>query len=621
MMMVTNRQNERILFMCGITGYVGQKEAKDILLKGLEKLEYRGYDSAGICVAGNNVLKSSKVKGRLANLTEKTSKEDMSGHIGIGHTRWATHGAPTEKNSHPHFSNDGNFAVVHNGIIENYLELRAFLTEKGFEFISETDTEVVPQLLQYYYNGDIFETFSKVVSKLQGAYALGVVSTYDPETLYAVRKDSPLIVGLGKDENFIASDIPAILEHTRDIYLLEQNEFAILTKDTVQIVDADKKPISKEIFKVNWDVAAAEKDGYEFYMLKEIMEQPKAISDTIMPRINGKVINMSEISLSDDYFKNLRKVYVVACGSAYHVGLVGKNVIEGIARVNTEVELASEFRYRKPIINEGDLVVIISQSGETSDTLAALRYAKQYKANILSIVNVKGSSIARESDDVLYTHAGPEIAVATTKAYSAQMQVMILLGLHMAKVRGCLDDSVLENMVEEMKSIPDKIRHLTADLKPYEELGKKFKDCSNVFFIGRGLDYSIAMEGSLKLKEISYIHSEAYAAGELKHGTISLIEEGTLVFALATQDELFEKMLSNIKEVKARGAYVIAVATEGHKDIAKEADSVIYIPETFSELRGALEIVPLQLIAYNISYAKGLDVDKPRNLAKSVTVE
>lgn len=607
--------------MCGITGYVGTKEAKDVLLNGLSKLEYRGYDSAGICVVGNETLKSSKVKGRLVNLVEKTASEDMSGHIGIGHTRWATHGAPTEQNSHPHFSNDGNFAVVHNGIIENYLELRAFLTEKGFKFMSETDTEVVPQLLQYYYNGDIFETFSKVVGMLQGAYALGVVSTYDPETIYAVRKDSPLIVGLGKDENFIASDIPAILEYTRDIYLLEQGEFAIITKDTATVVDKDKNVINKEIFKVNWDVSSAEKDGYDFFMLKEIMEQPKAVSETIMPRINGNKINMSEISLSEDYFKNLKKVYIIACGSAYHVGLVGKNVIEGIARVSTEVELASEFRYRKPIINEGDLVIVISQSGETSDTLAALRYAKQHKANILSVVNVKGSSIARESDDVIYTHAGPEIAVATTKAYSAQMQVMILLGLYMAGVRKSVDEATLEGMVAEMKTIPDKIRQITSDIKKYEDFGNKFKDCSNVFFIGRGLDYAIAMEGSLKLKEISYIHSEAYAAGELKHGTISLIEEGTLVFALATQDELFEKMLSNIKEVKARGAYVVAIATEGHKDIAKEADSVIYIPETFSELRGALEIVPLQLIAYHISYAKGLDVDKPRNLAKSVTVE
>ncbi len=620
--MVTNIDKMKgIIIMCGITGYVGQKQAKDILLKGLEKLEYRGYDSAGICVVGKESLKSSKVKGRLANLMEKTSAEDMTGTVGIGHTRWATHGAPTEINSHPHFSNDGNFAVVHNGIIENYLELRAFLTEKGFSFLSETDTEVVPQLLQYHYNGDIFETLTKVVGMLEGAYALGVVSTYEPETLYAVRKDSPLIVGLGENENFIASDIPAILEHTRSIYLLEQGEYAILTKDKVEIVDKNKNSISKEVFEVNWDVSSAEKDGYDFYMLKEIMEQPKAVNDTIMPRISGNRINMSEIDLTDDYFKNLKKVYVIACGSAYHVGLVGKNIIEGIARVNTEVDLASEFRYRKPIINEGDLVIVISQSGETSDTLAALRYAKEYKANILSVVNVKGSSIARESDNVIYTHAGPEIAVATTKAYSAQMQVMILLGLHMAHVRGCIDDATLENMVAEMKSVPEKIRKLTADVKQYEELGNKFKDCSNVFFIGRGLDYSIAMEGSLKLKEISYIHSEAYAAGELKHGTISLIEDGTLVFALATQDELFEKMLSNIKEVKARGAYVIAVATEGHKDIAKEADSVIYIPKTFKELRGALEIVPLQLIAYYISYAKGLDVDKPRNLAKSVTVE
>ncbi len=607
--------------MCGITGYVGNDQAEGYLLSGLEKLEYRGYDSAGSCVVDGGNLKISRVKGRLKNLIEQVKNEDMGGHIGIGHTRWATHGAPTVKNSHPQFSNDMKFAVVHNGIIENYQELKTFLAEKGFTFNSETDTEVIPQLMQYYYNGDVFETFTKVVSKLEGAYALELVSSYEPDTIYATRKDSPLIAGIGKGQNFIASDIPAILEYTREVYLLEKGEYAIVTKDGIQLVDKDKNPIKKDIFHVTWDVNAAEKGGYEFFMLKEIMEQPKAINDTIKPRINGNRIDMSELNLDDDYFKKLSKVFVVACGSAYHVGLIGKNIIEGLGRVPVEADLASEFRYRNPVINKDDLVIIISQSGETSDTLAALRYAKEHGARILSIVNVKGSSIARESDDVLYTHAGPEIAVATTKAYSTQMDVLILLGLHIANLKGNISESECEKYIAELKTIPDKVQSLLKDTSKLEELGKKFKDVKDVFFIGRGIDYSISMEGSLKLKEISYIHSEAYAAGELKHGTISLIEDGTLVIALATQEHLFEKMLSNIKEVKARGAYVIAVAQEGNTAVEKEADCVIYIPRTDNYFAGALEVIPLQVFAYYISKFKGLEVDKPRNLAKSVTVE
>lgn len=607
--------------MCGIAGYVGKKQAKPFLLSGLEKLEYRGYDSAGICVVDESGLKSCKAKGRLSELVEKTKDLDLSGVVGIGHTRWATHGAPTEYNAHPHFSADGNFAVVHNGIIENYLELKAFLTDKGFAFASDTDTEVIPQLMQYYYNGNVFDTFLTVVSKLEGAYALGLVSTYEPNTLYATRKDSPLIAGLGKDENYIASDIPAILSETKEVYLLEQGEYAVITADNIQIVDKDKNPIDKKIFEVNWDVSAAEKEGYDFFMMKEIMEQPKAISDTVRPRIKANEIVLDELSLDKSYFEGLKKVHIIACGSAYHVGLVGKNIIEGIARVDTQVDLASEFRYRNPVINDGDLAIIISQSGETSDTLAALRYAKQHNAKIISIVNVRGSSIARESDDVLYTNAGPEIAVATTKAYSTQMEVLFLLGLYIAEIKGKITKEERASYVSELLTIPEKVKSQLSDIEYLESLGKKFKDVKDVFFIGRGIDYSIAMEGSLKLKEISYIHSEAYAAGELKHGTISLIEDGTLVVALATQDQLFEKMLSNIKEVKARGAYVIGVAQEGNTDIEKEADYVIYVPKTFGCFAGALEVIPLQVFAYFISLHKGLDVDKPRNLAKSVTVE
>lgn len=608
--------------MCGIIGYVGEKKAAPILLDGLKRLEYRGYDSAGIAVYHQGEIKIKKAKGKLEILDRETKGGTiLDGTLGIGHTRWATHGAPTQLNSHPHYSSDGKFAIVHNGIVENYLQLRQFLSEQGVEFVSETDTEVIPQLMQYYYNGDVFDTFLKVVGKLEGAYALGLVSAYEPDVMYAVRKDSPLIVGIGEGENFIASDIPAILSYTKQVYLLEENEFAVIKKDSIQIVDRDKKPIQKEIFEVNWDVDAAEKDGYDFYMLKEIMEQPKAIRKTILPRINGNQIVMDELSLSDEYYRNLKKIFVVACGSAYHVGLVGKNIIEGLARIPTEVDLASEFRYRNPIICPDDLVIIISQSGETSDTLAALRYAKKHGAKILSIVNVKGSSIARESDEVLYTHAGPEIAVATTKAYSTQMENLFLLGIYMAKVKGQITDTQAQQYVEELKQIPDKVQTLLDQSEPLKRLGEKFKDVKDVFFIGRGIDYSIAMEGSLKLKEISYIHSEAYAAGELKHGTISLVEDGTLIVALATQEHLFDKMLSNIKEVKARGAYVLSVALEGNTEIEKESDYVIYLPKISSYFAGALEVIPLQIFAYYISLYKGLDVDKPRNLAKSVTVE
>lgn len=606
--------------MCGITGYIGKGDAKEFLMSGLEKLEYRGYDSAGICIGGNR-LKLCKTKGRLGALKEAMLKSDLNGNIGIGHTRWATHGEPTDVNSHPHLSEDGNFAVVHNGIIENYSELREMLAEKGYRFLSQTDTEVIPNLIQFCYEGDVLESIVKATEYLKGAYALGIISTYQPETIFAVRKDSPLIVGIGDGENFLASDIPAILSKTRNVYLLETDEFAVLTKNRINFFNKSLDTIEKEIFKVTWDIDAAEKDGYDFYMLKEIMEQPKAVANTISPRIKNGKIDLSEISLSDNYFKNLKNIFIVACGSAYHAGLIGKNLIEGLGRIPVSVELASEFRYRNPVINKGDLVIVISQSGETSDTLAALRYAKSNGAEILSVVNVKGSTIARESDNVIYTHAGPEIAVATTKAYMTQMCVLMLLGVHIASVKGRISDGKHVSLVRDMEEISQKLEKLLSSTGYLSDLAKRFTSVKDVFFIGRGIDYSVAMEGSLKLKEISYIHSESYAAGELKHGTISLIEEGTLVIALCTQKSLFEKMLSNIKEVKARGAYVIAIGIEGMNELKQESDCAIFVPEINEYFTGALEVVPLQIFAYYIALHKGLDVDKPRNLAKSVTVE
>jgi len=608
--------------MCGIIGYTGSKQAAPVILSALRKLEYRGYDSAGMAVTNNGRIQYKKAVGKLVELENVTEDgTNIRGNVGIGHTRWATHGAPTVENSHPHLSEDESFAVVHNGIIENYAELRKMLEEKGVTFKSETDTEVIPHLLQLNFEGDMFSAVTKTVSMLKGAYALGIISSYEPESIYAVRKGSPLIVGLSDNANYIASDIPAILSATRRVYLLDEGEFAVLNRDGVYLYDSDKNPICKEIFEVDWDVDAAKKDGYEYYMLKEIMEQPRAMRDTVIPRLNKKSVELSELTLPDSYYKSLNKVFIVACGSAYHVGLVGKYVIESLARVPVEVDLASEFRYRNPVINKDDLVVIISQSGETLDTLEALREAKRRGAKILSVVNVKGSSIARESDEVLYTHAGPEIAVATTKAYSTQMDIMFLFALKVAEIRQSIDSDKLEEYISELKNIPDKAEAFLKNVSNIEKVAKKYKNNRDVFFIGRGLDYAIAQEGSLKLKEISYIHSEAYAAGELKHGTISLIEEGTLVIALATQNSLYEKMLSNIREVKSRGATVIAVVMEGHTDVEAEADYTVYVPETLEEFAGAMEVLPLQVLAYYISYYKGLDVDKPRNLAKSVTVE
>ena len=608
--------------MCGIVGYIGDDKATPILLNGLEKLEYRGYDSAGVAVYQNHSVEVVKSKGRLKNLCDiLTSDNHMTGTLGIGHTRWATHGEPSDINSHPHCSENGSFAVVHNGIIENYLYLRDYLMNKGKRFASETDTELVAQLLQYYYNGNIIETIIKVLSKIEGAYALGIICKDDPDTLYAVRKDSPLIIGLGKGENFIASDIPAIIDKTRDIYRLNDNEIAVIKRDNVTVYNEAKEIITKNKIHIDWDITAAEKEGYEHFMLKEIMEQPKAVHNTISPRlVDGKIV-LDELKLTKEDLQKLKKIVIVACGSAYHVGVVAKYAIEKTVRIPVEIDIASEFRYRDPIIDENVLVLVISQSGETADTLAALREAKKLGARVLSIVNVVGSSIANESDDVLYTWAGPEISVATTKAYSTQLCVVYLLVLYMADLLGTISKQEYQNYVADLEALPSLIEKTISDTKQIQAVAAKYYQCENIFFIGRNIDYALSLEGSLKLKEISYIHSEAYAAGELKHGSISLIEDGTLVVSLATYEALFDKMMSNIKEVKARGATVLSLTTEDKTIIESETDEVFYIPNINSMMAPSLAVLPLQLFAYYVADNRGCDIDKPRNLAKSVTVE
>ena len=608
--------------MCGIVGYIGDDKATPILLNGLEKLEYRGYDSAGVAVYQNHSVEVVKSKGRLKNLCDiLTSDNHMTGTVGIGHTRWATHGEPSDINSHPHCSENGSFAVVHNGIIENYLYLRDYLMNKGKRFASETDTEVVAQLLEYYYNGNILDTIIKVLSKIEGAYALGIICKDDPDTLYAVRKDSPLIIGLGKGENFIASDIPAIIDKTRDIYRLNDNEIAVIKRDNVTVYNEAKEIITKNKIHIDWDITAAEKEGYEHFMLKEIMEQPKAVHNTISPRlVDGKIV-LDELKLTKEDLQKLKKIVIVACGSAYHVGVVAKYAIEKTVRIPVEIDIASEFRYRDPIIDENVLVLVISQSGETADTLAALREAKKLGARVLSIVNVVGSSIANESDDVLYTWAGPEISVATTKAYSTQLCVVYLLVLYMADLLGTISKQEYQNYVADLEALPSLIEKTISDTKQIQAVAAKYYQCENIFFIGRNIDYALSLEGSLKLKEISYIHSEAYAAGELKHGSISLIEDGTLVVSLATYEALFDKMMSNIKEVKARGATVLSLTTEDKTIIESETDEVFYIPNINSMMAPSLAVLPLQLFAYYVADNRGCDIDKPRNLAKSVTVE
>ena len=608
--------------MCGIVGYIGDNQAAPILLEGLEKLEYRGYDSAGVAVFSENGIRVAKAKGRLRVLSELIEGgKAVAGTLGIGHTRWATHGAPSDVNSHPQTSEGGKFAVVHNGIIENYLYLKNHLMRRGVQFVSETDTEVVAQMLEYYDRGDILETIAKVISKVEGSYALGIISTEYPDRLFCVRKDSPLIIGVGAGENFIASDIPAILSHTRDIYRLKDNEIAVLTRDAVEFYNPDGDPVEKTIEHIDWDIEAAEKGGYEHFMMKEICEQPKAVRDTIAPRIrNGRVV-LDDITLTAEQLRNFTKICIVACGTAYHVGVVAKYAFEELLRIPVEVDVASEFRYRKPIIDERTLMIIISQSGETADTLAALREAKRAGCRVLSIVNVVGSTIANESDDVIYTWAGPEISVASTKAYSTQLAVIYLLTLYIGEKLGRLSAEELDRYIAELQQIPELIEKMLAHKENIQFFASRYFNAGDMYFIGRNVDYAASLEASLKLKEISYIHSEAYAAGELKHGPISLIEDGTLVIALATDGRLFDKMMSNIREVKARGAVVLGLATEDRTEIAGQTDMVFYIPKISPFMLPSLSVIPMQLFAYYVASMKGCDIDKPRNLAKSVTVE
>jgi len=609
--------------MCGIVGYIGDQQAAPILLDGLAKLEYRGYDSAGLAVCDGENLNITKSKGRLKVLSDLTKGgSTLNGTLGIGHTRWATHGAPSDTNSHPHFNADESITIVHNGIIENYLKIKSNLEGKGYHFLTETDTEVIVQLLDYYYKGDPLATISKVMTKLEGSYALGIIFKDHPDEFFAVRKDSPLIVGVTKEGKFIASDVPAILKYTREVYFLDNLEIVQLKRDDIKFFNSDLEPIEKEITNIDWDINAAEKGGYEYFMLKEIYEQPKAVRDTIHPRIIDNQIVIEELNMSDEEIKGLKKIYIVACGSAYHTGVTGKYVIEDLARIPVEVDLASEFRYRNPIFEEGTLTIIISQSGETADSLAALREAKDHGIKVLGIVNAVGSSIAREADNVMYTWAGPEIAVATTKAYSTQLAALYLLAMHFAKVRGTLSVTEFDSLLKDLNKLPEQIQYiLDTNVAEIQYYASRYVAAKDIFFIGRGIDYAIALEGSLKLKEISYIHSEAYPAGELKHGTISLIEEGTLVTALMTQEALYKKMVSNIVEVQTRGAFVMVVTNEGNEEAKKTADLTIFIPKTNSHFTTSLAVIPLQLLSYYVSVGKGLDVDKPRNLAKSVTVE
>ncbi len=608
--------------MCGIVGYIGNQQAAPILLDGLSKLEYRGYDSAGIAVYDGEKINMTKSKGRLKVLSEMTQDgSSMPGVLGIGHTRWATHGEPSDVNAHPHFNKAETIAVVHNGIIENYLKLKKKLIAKGYEFVSETDTEVIAHLLDYYYDGNPLRAITKVMHRMEGSYALGIVFKDHPQELYAVRKDSPLIVGHTDGGNIIASDVPAVLKYTRDVIFIENEEIVCMKDDSLEIFNVDQEPIEKKSTHIDWDVDAAEKGGYEHFMLKEMYEQPKAILDTFSPRIKGDKIEIEELNMTDEEIRNIRKIMIVACGSAYHAGVTAKYVFEGMARIPVEVDVASEFRYRNPILEKDTLVIVISQSGETADSLAALRESKSRGVKVLGIVNVIGSSIAREADCVMYTWAGPEIAVATTKAYSCQLIALDLLAMKFAYARGAISSSELQGYIEDMKCLPEQVELLLNNKNHIQKFANRYLAARDVFFIGRGIDYAISLEGSLKLKEISYIHSEAYAAGELKHGTISLIEEGTLVAAVLTQEELYKKMISNMVEVRTRGAFVLAVTNEGNTEVERASDYVIYIPETNPYFTNSLAIIPLQLFGYYISVGRGCDVDKPRNLAKSVTVE
>ena len=612
--------------MCGIVGFVGNEQAAPILLDGLERLEYRGYDSAGIAVVSEkHELQVKKAKGRLKVLSDIIQGgKSVEGTLGIGHTRWATHGEPNDINAHPHLSGDGKVAVVHNGIIENYVELRDFLIGNGYEFKSETDTEVVTQLLSYYYAecGNIFDAVFRMLRRVEGAYALGIICADCPDRFIAARKDAPLLIGHGEGCNFIASDVTAIIKHTRDISYMEDGEVAVITADSVQVYNYMEQPIEKEHSFIDWDVSAAEKGGYAHFMLKEIMEQPEAIRKTAFSRIRDNKIFFEDLKIDEEYIRSINKIYIVACGSSYHVGVVGKYNLERMLRKPVEVCLASEFRYSDPLVDKNSLVIVISQSGETLDTMAALREAKTLGAHILSIVNVVGSSIARESDDVLYTWAGPEIAVATTKAYSTQLVLLNMLGLYFGDILGTVSNEEYSEIIDELLRLPAKMEQMLECTDDIKHFASNYFNHNSVFFIGRNLDYAMGLEGSLKLKEISYIHSEAYASGELKHGTISLIEKGTLVVALGTYAPLFDKAMSNVVEVQARGADVLALTTEGHAaEMRKTVENIITVPESHTIFQPSLGVVPLQLFAYYVALLRGCDIDKPRNLAKSVTVE
>ncbi len=610
--------------MCGIVGYIAtENNAKEVVIEGLKRLEYRGYDSAGIALYKDGYIETRKHVGEISNLEKIIKDEDFESTLGIGHTRWATHGAPSDINSHPHSNSDNTVTVVHNGIIENYVELRAWLTsEYGIQFKSETDTEVIAHLIGIYYDGDLLQAVNRAVAEMRGAYAIGVIAAGEPDKMVAVRKDAPLVVGLGKGCNFIASDIPALLKYVREIYFIENNETVVLTKDKVTIYNDQQQVVKRDVFHVTWDADAAEKGGYDHFMMKEIHEQPTGLYETLNRRLNDdNTIKLDGITMTKEDIEGFNKVYIVACGTAYHAGLVGKAAIEKMAKIPVEVDIASEFRYRDPFVDDKTLFIAISQSGETLDTLAALREAKAKGARILSVVNVVGSSVARESDDVFYTWAGPEIAVASTKAYTTQLMCMYLIALYMGHTKGVINQDYYNMFIEELKAIPDKLKLILDKEEEIAEIARKYRRKDDVFYIGRGVDSGVSYEGSLKLKEISYINSFAIAAGELKHGTIALIEDGTLVFALATQNFLFEKMISNIQEIKARGANVIGIAKEGNTDIETQSSEVIYIPDCIDEVTPLLSVVPLQIYAYYVAKFRGCNIDKPKYLAKSVTVE
>ncbi len=609
--------------MCGIVGYIGSGEAAEFLLEGLSKLEYRGYDSAGIAVYDGSDVRVEKSVGRLAALRDKIREDMPKGSLGIGHTRWATHGRPSDSNAHPHTDCSGDFVIVHNGIIENYLGLKEDLIEKGHAFKSETDTEVVAHLLEEVYNGDFEASVREVLRRIEGSYSLVFMSKKHPDRLICTKQDNPLVIGLGEGENFVASDIPAIIARTRRTFIMNDGEVAVVRKDSIENTDRRGGPVKKKVFEANWNAEAAEKGGYEHFMLKEIHEQPKAVRDTMSQRIakDGSAIVMDELKWDADFLNSFNKIYIVACGTAYHAGLVGKFYIEKLARIVVEVDVASEFRYRDPVVDENTLLIVVSQSGETSDTLAALKESKRLGAKTLAITNVVGSSIAREADQVLYTWAGPEIAVASTKAYTTQLVLMFMLALYMAEIKKTVKPERCRELISLLKKLPSQVSETLSDVEPIKTFAKHYGFNEDVFYIGRSLDYDVALEGALKLKEVSYIHAEAYAAGELKHGTLALIIEGVPVIALATQKSVYEKTLSNIKEVKARDAVVIGIAAEGDEELEKYVDHVMKVPETDELLIPLLTVVPLQLLAYYAAITRGCDVDKPRNLAKSVTVE